>query len=196
MKVRTLTLAACAAATALLLPALQTGAAAEPSGSGKKSSSCAVTVVSGTGSAGGAVIESAKLGDSSPEHPLTAGYYVEKTEYPNSSTFEATIGYTPPATGGCGSISLLTSPVVVINDENVVLPVVQSRTVHLAGSATSVSIDSLVVGLPANNKSDAKGLCVASQLEVRDAGGAVTAVHPPSGPLVFCPGGGTGKTYI
>jgi hypothetical protein len=209
VKVQTLALAVCAAATALLLPALQTGAAADPGGNGKKASpspsatptptptACAVTVhpADSVGSAGGPVLASAELKNSPTAHPANAGFYVEKSTYDSSSTFQATISYTPPAGGGCGSISLLTFPLVVVNGQETYLAQVQSRTVHLSGDAKSVTVDSLVAGLPANSKQGDGGLCVGSQIQVRDSNGAVTATFPSKGPLDFCPDAGGGRTY-
>lgn len=208
MNVRTLSLAAAAAAGALLLPALQTGAAAEPPGQSKKpaaspspsaapEAACSVAVdpTRSVGEARGPVLQSAELANNFPENPENAGYYVAEQEYPGSSTFRATISYTPPSTGGCGSISLLTFPYVVVDGRNVFLPGVQSRTVPLSGTGTSVAVDSLVVGLPANSKQNDNGLCVGSQIEVRDAEGTVVQRFPEAGPLDFCPVPG-GRTYV
>lgn len=206
MNVRTLTAAtAAAAATALLLPALHTGAAAEPTSKRPKQAGCAVTVdpKNATGAAGGPVLADAKIEQdaTNPDYALTQGYYVGEEDYLGSSTFHLAVSYTPPAGGACGSISVLTFPYVVENGQDVPLPdAVQTTTAHLSGTATSVTITSLVVGLPENSKrglhEGEEALCVGSALEVRDDAGTLVQRFPAQGALEFCPGGAGGRTYV
>lgn len=210
MRVRTIT--ACTAAvalTALLLPGLGAGAAASPPPGAHRPAPPGCSVVADPdnshGTPGAPVIEDTELGfdPSNPDNAVNGGYYVIEKHYPRSSTFVAEIPYTPPATGGCGTISVLTFPYVGTSAEDAVVlaDAVQSTTAVLSGQATKVVITSLVVGLPAESRrvtvgeSGEEHLCVASQVEVRDDNGTVVQTFPAAGPKPMCPGSGGGKVY-